>query len=1486
MKERLLFSWVVGVALLLATNSMGYDIGCGNEDNPDDDCDEVGTSSISPYRAEKRREVTDLETYGVAPVAFTRHYNSRTTAFTTNYCDFGAKQTWQHNWNYEVRDLDSTTYGFHDIKVRYPSGTEYNFKAADANGVIFVPPAFQGDRLYKWAGSTVGYTLVTPGGLEHDFQRTTSPRYHMMRTRNGQGLTWTLSYDGYGRIQRIQNDFGRWIEIERGVTNNALCITGLLSSDGRHVSFAYEQWVDEDTTNNVLSEAIYPDGTEAEYTYVGGQSLTNGRPLLATASDPRHPGPGARVRFVYNYDAIFDFGNGPYLVTGTTLEERNLVTDELVVSLPMGSGDYPQILQGDGAELTRRYTNGLLVEKRDAEGRPTTFTRDQGGSGFVGSMTTADGATTTFQRDYAGRVLNKINPLGYTNSSTYNDAGFVSTKTDELGASTSYTRNTNNQPTRTDYPDGTFEEWTYNQYGQVLTHRQRDTGTETFGYYAAGESGGLPGDLKARTNALGGVTTYTWNSAGLPISTTDVRSNTVSVSYNWRGNLLFQTNADQTVVSYQYDSFGNQTNKIDELGRPTESTYDEFNRVKSVRDPLGRVTTYEYGLAPGCGCGTFGTTITRITNAAGGTTEYTYDHSGKRLSETIDAGTAEAATNTWTYDDTGRLAGGVDANGIAVEYVYDKLGQRVAVSRGGLLVASNRYDAAGRIVWQQDENGLVTTNVFDAAGRLLRACFPDGSFAEQVFTNTFLVRRYDRAARLTRYDRDVLGRVTNQVDNATNSVAYRYDSAGNVTNLVDQSGNVTRFRYDQRGRLIAKIYADGVSNSFVYNAAGRQAQKTDGKGAVTQYHYDEAGNLTNIVYPNDPAVVFEYDSLNRMTKMVDGIGTSCYTYVGTVGFIVSFDGPFSDDTVDYGYDAGHRQTSVSLHGLEVAYQFDDLNRIISVTTDGQTNEYAYEGNGKLVSSLILGNGARTEYGYDMLKRLTNLVNKTSAGAPFSSFAYTLDNADDRTSVTHGGSGSSKTISYTYDPVGQLISAQGSQPGHAFSYSYDPARNPIQQVNNGFVVNNAFNELNQNTTDSWSGAVTVLGTANTTNGTVTVNGYPAQLFSDRTFVATNLPVIAGSNTYTAIITDCFGRQGTNHIAVHAINRRFSYDANGNLTNDGTRAYAYDDADRLTEVRDVDSGSLLMTCRYDGLGRRRERVEYADGVGVTNRYIYDGWLVLAVLDGSTNVLETYVHSLDVSGALGGAGGIGGILSTRSLESGTWVFFHYDGNGNVIGVTDTNQLLVAKYEYGPFGTLLLKSGTFDARFRFSSKEYDPSTGLYYYGYRFYCPALGRWLSRDPLWNAEFTQLPNLYCLVANSPENTVDVLGLAVTCTSWSEGSVFNYRAYALYGIWGPWRPLYESSPTSCSADAGTWFVRWLTDVRYRHNTVIFFWDVIQSRLCEDDDPCADNPNWAETRTLSKMRTEDRVEAETRTSKERLELLAALLQECFRYDPLAPE
>lgn len=129
--------------------------------------------------------------------------------------------------------------------------------------------------------------------------------------------------------------------------------------------------------------------------------------------------------------------------------------------------------------------------------------------------------------------------------------------------------------------------------------------------------------------------------------------------------------------------------------------------------------------------------------------------------------------------------------------------------------------------------------------------------------------------------------------------------------------------------------------------------------------------------------------------------------------------------------------------------------------------------------------------------------------------------------------------------------------------------------------------------------------------------------------------------------------------------------------------------------------------------------------------------------------YVYGLDLSQSLQGAGTIGGLV-WASLD-GTEASYAYDANGNVANLVATDGVIVATYDYDPYGNLVSSSGTLadDNPYRFSTKYADEETGLVYYGFRFYSPSLGRWLNRDPI--GEVGGL-NLYACCMNSGVNLV--------------------------------------------------------------------------------------------------------------------------------------
>jgi RHS repeat-associated protein len=174
-----------------------------------------------------------------------------------------------------------------------------------------------------------------------------------------------------------------------------------------------------------------------------------------------------------------------------------------------------------------------------------------------------------------------------------------------------------------------------------------------------------------------------------------------------------------------------------------------------------------------------------------------------------------------------------------------------------------------------------------------------------------------------------------------------------------------------------------------------------------------------------------------------------------------------------------------------------------------------------------------------------------------------------------------------------------------------------------------------------------------------------------------------------------------------------------------------------------GGGVVSFQYDPFGRRIEKVS-ASGTSV---YVYDGDNQIEELNSSGGVVARYTQGLGIDEPI------------ALYRSGKKYYYHADGLGSVVALTDNHGTTKASYTYDAFGNYVQPEpppppSSVTNPFRYTGRELDSETGLYYYRARYYDSTIGRFLSEDPIG---FDGGSNLYAYVSNSPVNSLDPLGL---------------------------------------------------------------------------------------------------------------------------------
>jgi RHS repeat-associated protein len=252
---------------------------------------------------------------------------------------------------------------------------------------------------------------------------------------------------------------------------------------------------------------------------------------------------------------------------------------------------------------------------------------------------------------------------------------------------------------------------------------------------------------------------------------------------------------------------------------------------------------------------------------------------------------------------------------------------------------------------------------------------------------------------------------------------------------------------------------------------------------------------------------------------------------------------------------------------------------------------------------------------------------------------------------------------------------------------------------------------------------------------------------------------------------------------------TYDQDGNVTASGGKTFSYDSQN---EMLSMNGGAVQMV--YDGDGNRVAKSVTSGGVTTTTQYLVDDLNPTGypqVMDELTNgaVTRTYTYGLQR-------------ISEDQIVNGAWTpsFYSYDGMGSVRQLTNTSGTVTDSYEYDAFGNQISHTGTTPNNYLYRGEQYDSDLGLYYLRARYYNPATGRFMSRDPN-DGDITDPATLHkYLYANSdPVDRTDPSGRAalfegawLTISRAEKAGKYGYTIGG-YNPWPPNVPSWAQSPS---------------------------------------------------------------------------------------------
>jgi RHS repeat-associated protein len=665
--------------------------------------------------------------------------------------------------------------------------------------------------------------------------------------------------------------------------------------------------------------------------------------------------------------------------------------------------------------------------------------------------------------------------------------------------------------------------------------------------------------------------------------------------------------------------------------------------------------------------------------------------------------------------------------------------------------ASIVVDALGRTITAVVRNGMnpatdwyATRSTYDIQGNLLSVTDAQGRLAFQYV--------YDLARSALRMESIDAG-IRRSIVDASGKVIELRDSKGALTLHASDKLNrpIRLWARDGTSQVLSLrvrlIYGDGADSGFTRpqaaarNLLGKLFRQYDEAGLLTNGRCDFKGNLveqtrevisnqTILGIFNPPPANWQVQAFRVDWQPPGGMTLDSYaaTLLDSALYQTSttFDALNRIETLLYPED-------ISLARKLLKPRYNRAGALEHLDFGGVTYVELIAYNAKGQRSLIAyGNGLMTRYAYDpQMFRLARLRSER----------YTMP----ATLTYHSNGPALQDYAYMYDPVGNVLSLSDRTPGSGIpntalgtealdrAFTYDPIYHLLTAT--GRECDTPFPP------PPWD------DTPRCTDPTLAC-AYTESYSYDS---VGNLSQMGHSLGATRVFTQALG---TNRLATTTIGMTdfaYAYDINGNLIQENTsRHFEWDYGERMrvyrTQVGNAEP-SIHAHYLYDAAGQRVKKLVRKQGGRVeVTVYVAGLFEFQAITQGGATQENTTLHVLDNQSRIALVR-IGSPFPADTTPPVKYYLGDHLGSGNV--VTDSSGALINREEYTPFGETSF--GSFARkRYRFTGKERDEESGLYYHGARYYAPWLARWTSCDP---AGFADGLNLYAYVKGNPIGLCD-------------------------------------------------------------------------------------------------------------------------------------